>query len=77
MTLTVDLHHHVIPSFYWQAPNEDGNAAGGITPPHWSLDGAIAYSTRQGSTSRSRQSGEVSRTKRADSAKRPRSYSLT
>lgn len=43
MTPTVDLHHHVIPDFYWQASNEDGNAAGGITPPHWSLDGAIAY----------------------------------
>jgi predicted TIM-barrel fold metal-dependent hydrolase len=43
MTLTVDLHHHVIPEFYWQASNEDGNAAGGITPPRWSLDGAIAY----------------------------------
>ena len=43
MTLTVDLHHHVIPEFYWEASNEDGNAAGGITPPRWSLDGAIAY----------------------------------
>jgi 6-methylsalicylate decarboxylase len=43
MTVTVDLHHHVIPGFYWDASNEDGNAAGGITPPHWSLDGAIAY----------------------------------
>ena len=43
MTLTVDLHHHVIPDFYWEASNEDGNAAGGINPPRWSLDGAIAY----------------------------------
>ena len=43
MTLTVDLHHHVIPDFYWEASNEDGNAVGGITPPRWSLDGAIAY----------------------------------
>jgi aminocarboxymuconate-semialdehyde decarboxylase len=43
MTCTVDLHHHVIPKFYWEASNEDGNAAGGITPPRWSLDGAIAY----------------------------------
>src|SRR6201995_1941535 len=43
MSLTVDLHHHVIPDFYWEASNEDGNAAGGITPPRWSLDGAIAY----------------------------------
>ena len=43
MSLTVDLHQHVIPEFYWEASNEDGNAAGGITPPRWSLDGAIAY----------------------------------
>jgi predicted TIM-barrel fold metal-dependent hydrolase len=43
MTLIVDLHHHVMPAFYWEASNEDGNAAGGITPPRWSLEGAIAY----------------------------------
>ena len=43
MTRIVDLHHHVIPDFYWDASNEEGNAAGGITPPRWSLDGAIAY----------------------------------
>jgi predicted TIM-barrel fold metal-dependent hydrolase len=43
MSSTVDLHHHIIPDFYWEASNEDGNAAGGITPPRWSLDGAIAY----------------------------------
>ncbi len=43
MTLTVDIHHHVIPDFYWETSNEGGNAAGGINPPPWSLDGAIAY----------------------------------
>jgi predicted TIM-barrel fold metal-dependent hydrolase len=43
MTRTIDLHYHVIPDFYWQASNEDGNAAGGINPPRWSLEGAIAY----------------------------------
>ena len=43
MSRTIDLHHHVIPDFYWEASNEDGNAAGGITPPRWSLEGAIAY----------------------------------
>jgi aminocarboxymuconate-semialdehyde decarboxylase len=43
MSLIVDLHQHVIPGFYWEASNEDGNAAGGINPPRWSLDGAIAY----------------------------------
>jgi predicted TIM-barrel fold metal-dependent hydrolase len=43
MSVTVDIHHHVIPAFYWEASNEGGNAAGGINPPRWSLDGAIAY----------------------------------
>src|SRR4051812_3345577 len=43
MSRTVDLHHHVIPGFYWEASSEGGNAAGGITPPRWSFDGAIAY----------------------------------
>jgi 6-methylsalicylate decarboxylase len=43
VSLTVDLHQHVIPDFYWEASNEDGEAAGGITPPRWSLNGAIAY----------------------------------
>src|SRR5258708_24932630 len=43
MSLIVDLHHHVMPDFYWEASNEAGNVAGGINPPPWSLDGAIAY----------------------------------
>jgi 6-methylsalicylate decarboxylase len=43
MSRTVDIHQHVIPDLYWEASNEDGNAAGGITPPRWSLEGAIAY----------------------------------
>src|SRR6202012_5088228 len=28
---------------FWEASNESGNAAGGINPPRWSIDGAIAY----------------------------------
>jgi 6-methylsalicylate decarboxylase len=43
VSITIDLHHHVIPDFYWEASNEGGEAAGGITPPRWSLEGAIAY----------------------------------
>jgi predicted TIM-barrel fold metal-dependent hydrolase len=43
MSVTVDFHHHVIPDFYWRASHEDGAAAGGITPPRWDLDGALAY----------------------------------
>jgi aminocarboxymuconate-semialdehyde decarboxylase len=43
MSPIIDTHHHVIPDFYWQASNEDGNVAGGINPPRWSLERAIAY----------------------------------
>ena len=43
MSRVIDLHHHVIPDFYWAVANEGGNAAGGINPPPWSLDAAIAY----------------------------------
>ena len=48
MSQIVDLHHHVLPDFYWEASNEDGNAAGDITPPRWSRDGAIGYLERGG-----------------------------
>jgi 6-methylsalicylate decarboxylase len=48
MTFTVDLHNHVIPDFYWEASNEGGEAAGGITPPPWSLDGMVAYMDEAG-----------------------------
>ena len=43
MSLTVDLHHHAVPDFYWEASNEDGEATGGITPPGWSAAGDLAY----------------------------------
>jgi 6-methylsalicylate decarboxylase len=43
MSLIVDLHHHAMPDFYWHASNEDGKATGGITPPHWSAAGDLAY----------------------------------
>ena len=56
MNRTVDLHHHVIPDFYWEASNEDGNAAGGINPRAGVSTVRLHTSTRQGSTPRSRRS---------------------
>jgi hypothetical protein len=43
MTFIADLRHHVLPDFYWEASNESGDAAGAITLPRWSLDGAIVH----------------------------------
>jgi hypothetical protein len=33
MTRTVDLHHHVIPDFYWEASHEDAERAPKIPIP--------------------------------------------
>jgi hypothetical protein len=40
MTFTVDVHHHILPDFFWQATNEAHGPVGGIAPAHWSAEGA-------------------------------------
>jgi 6-methylsalicylate decarboxylase len=34
MTFTVDVHHHILPDFLWQATNEAHGPVGGIAPAH-------------------------------------------
>jgi 6-methylsalicylate decarboxylase len=43
MGFTVDVHHHVIPDYFWRATNEADNPVGGITPPPWSKETALSY----------------------------------
>jgi predicted TIM-barrel fold metal-dependent hydrolase len=43
MTFTVDVHHHMLPDFFWEATNERGGPVGGIAPPPWSLPGAVSF----------------------------------
>ena len=43
MTFTVDLHHHVLPDFFWRATNEGDSPVGGITPPPWSPAAALSF----------------------------------
>ena len=43
MTFTVDIHHHMLPDFFWQATNEGDHPVGGIAPPPWSLAGALSF----------------------------------
>jgi 6-methylsalicylate decarboxylase len=43
MTFTVDIHHHVLPDFFWQATNEGDNPVGGIAPPPWSRASALSF----------------------------------
>jgi 6-methylsalicylate decarboxylase len=41
--LTVDIHHHILPDFFWRATNEQQGPVGGITPPPWSRGGALSF----------------------------------
>ncbi|MER7639371.1 amidohydrolase family protein [Streptomyces sp. NPDC126522] len=43
MTFTVDIHHHILPDFFWQATNESDHPAGGIAPPPWSRASALSF----------------------------------
>ena len=43
MTFTVDIHHHMLPDFFWQATNEGDHPVGGIAPPPWSRAGALSF----------------------------------
>jgi hypothetical protein len=33
VTFTVDMHHHILPDFFWRATNEGDHPVGGIAPP--------------------------------------------
>jgi aminocarboxymuconate-semialdehyde decarboxylase len=43
VTFTVDIHHHMLPDFFWQATNEGDHPIGGIAPPSWSRAGALSF----------------------------------
>jgi hypothetical protein len=35
MSFTVDVHHHILPDFFWRETNDAHNPVGGIAPPPW------------------------------------------
>jgi predicted TIM-barrel fold metal-dependent hydrolase len=43
MSLTIDVHHHILPDFFWQATNEQHGPVGGIAPAHWSPQSAVSF----------------------------------
>ena len=40
---TVDVHHHILPDFFWRETNEQHGPVGGIAPPPWSRESALAF----------------------------------
>ena len=43
MAFTIDIHHHILPNFFWEATNEQSGPVGGIAPARWSTDAAISF----------------------------------
>ena len=43
MTRTIDVHHHILPDFFWRETNDAHNPVGGIAPPPWSADLMISF----------------------------------
>src|SRR5277367_5354808 len=40
---TIDVHHHILPDFFWRETNEQHGPVGGIAPPPWSRESALAF----------------------------------
>ncbi|SMG48986.1 amidohydrolase family protein [Paraburkholderia susongensis] len=43
MSLTIDVHHHILPDVFWRATNDAHNPVGGITPPPWSKESTLSF----------------------------------
>jgi 6-methylsalicylate decarboxylase len=43
MSLIIDVHHHILPEFFWRATNEQHGPVGGIAPAHWSPESALSF----------------------------------
>src|ERR1700679_1385810 len=41
--LTVDVHHHILPDFFWRETNEQHGPVGGIAPPPWSKESMLGF----------------------------------
>ena len=48
MTLTVDIHHHVIPDFYRAATEIGGRSVGGVLPARWTEANALSFMDEAG-----------------------------
>jgi predicted TIM-barrel fold metal-dependent hydrolase len=43
MSFTVDVHHHILPDFFYRATNDAANPVGGIAPQPWSTESALSF----------------------------------
>jgi 6-methylsalicylate decarboxylase len=43
MSVTIDVHHHILPDFFWRETNEHDHPVCGIAPPAWDEASALAF----------------------------------
>jgi aminocarboxymuconate-semialdehyde decarboxylase len=43
MSFTIDVHHHILPDFFWRETNDGAHPVGGIAPPPWDQAGALSF----------------------------------
>src|ERR1700738_550996 len=43
MPITIDVHHHILPDFFWAETNDSAHPVGGIAPPPWDEASALAF----------------------------------
>jgi len=41
MSFTIDVHHHILPDFFWRETNDGAHPVGGIAPPPWDEVGCV------------------------------------
>jgi aminocarboxymuconate-semialdehyde decarboxylase len=48
MTFTIDVHHHILPDFFFRETNDAHNPVGGIAPPAWNADLMLSFMDEAG-----------------------------
>src|ERR1700679_3303455 len=48
MSFTVDVHHHILPDFFFRETNDAHNPVGGIAPPPWDADLMLSFMDEAG-----------------------------
>jgi aminocarboxymuconate-semialdehyde decarboxylase len=48
MTFTIDVHHHILPDFFFRETNDAHNPVGGIAPPPWDADLMLSFMDEAG-----------------------------
>jgi aminocarboxymuconate-semialdehyde decarboxylase len=48
VTFTIDVHHHILPDFFFRETNDAHNPVGGIAPPPWNTDLMLSFMDEAG-----------------------------